>query len=98
PRSDGTSLPRAMMRILPSAISRRPNGGAAQPTSIWPDITAVSVAGGPPGAGGFALAPRSLTKATTMVFALEPLVEYASVFCAVRSFRLLIGESPLTYQ
>src|SRR5665647_893495 len=49
PRSDGTSLPCATMRILPSLISCRPNGGAAQPISIWPDITAVSVPGGPPG-------------------------------------------------
>ena len=52
PRSDGTSLPRAMMRILPSLISCRPNGGAAQPISTWPDITAVSVAAGPPVAVG----------------------------------------------
>ena len=45
PRSEGTSLPCATMRILPSLISCRPNGGAAQPMSIWPDITAVSVRG-----------------------------------------------------
>src|SRR6476646_7865145 len=29
PRSEGTSLPRAKMRIFPSLSSRRPNGGAA---------------------------------------------------------------------
>ena len=59
PRSEGTSLPRAMMRILPSLISFMPNGGAAQPISIWPVITGVSVPGGPPVAVGFALAPSS---------------------------------------
>jgi len=75
PRSDGTSLPCATMRILPSLISCRPNGGAAQPMSIWPDITAVSVPGGPPVAVGLALAPSSWMKATTMLFELEPLVE-----------------------
>src|ERR1700722_20004158 len=98
PRSDGTSLPWAMMRILPSLISFIPNGGAAQPMSIWPDITEVSVAAGPPVADGFALAPSSCTNATTMLLELEPLVEYAMVFFSVASFRLLIGESALTYQ
>src|SRR5262245_33393904 len=97
-RSDGTSLPRATMRILPSWISLRPNGGAAQPMSIWPVITDVSVPGGPPVAVGFALAPSSSTNATTMLLELEPLVEYAMVLLAVVSFRLLIGESALTYQ
>ena len=43
--------------------------------SIWPDITAVSVAGGPPVAVGFALTPSSLTKRRTMLFEIEPLVE-----------------------
>ena len=75
PRSEGTSLPCAIMRILPSLISCKPNGGAAQPMSIWPDITAVSVPGGPPVAVGLALAPSSWTKATTMLLELEPLVE-----------------------
>src|SRR6185437_9562668 len=75
PRSEGTSLPCATMRILPSLSSFKPNGGAAQPMSIWPDITAVSVAAGPPVAVGLALAPSSLTNATTMLFELDPLVE-----------------------
>ena len=75
PRSDGTSLPRAMMRILPSWISCNPKGGAAQPISIWPDITDVSVAGGPPVDVGLAFAPSSSTKATTILLELEPLVE-----------------------
>jgi len=75
PLSEGTSLPRAIMRILPSFISCRPNGGADQPTSTWPDITAVSVAAGPPVLVGVPLAPSSLTKATTMLFDEDPLVE-----------------------
>src|SRR5665213_3322291 len=45
PFIDGTSDPRAMMRILPSFSSLRPKGGADQPMSIWPDITAVKVGG-----------------------------------------------------
>ncbi len=53
----------------------RPKGGAAQPMSTWPDITAVSVPAGLPVAVGFALQPSSLTKATTILFELEPLVE-----------------------
>ena len=75
PRSDGISLPRAMMRILPSLISLMPNGGAAQPMSICPDITAVSVPGSPPVAVGLALRPSSSTKAITMLLELDPLVE-----------------------
>ena len=51
PFSDGISLPRAMMRILPSLISLRPNGGADQPMSIWPVITCVNVAGRAAGRG-----------------------------------------------
>src|SRR5690349_12908220 len=97
-RSDGISLPRAMMRILPSLISLMPNGGADQPMSIWPVITCVKVAGGPPVAVGFALVPSSCTNATTMLFELDPLVEYAIVLDAVASFKLLIGESAFTYQ
>src|SRR5581483_4881615 len=98
PRSDGRSLPWAMMRILPALTSRTPNGGAAQPMSIWPDITCVSVAGGPPVAVGFALVPSSCTKPTTILLELEPDVEYAMVLLEVASFRLLIGESAFTYQ
>src|SRR5262249_40208381 len=97
-RSDGTSLPRATMRILPSWISFKPNGGAAHPMSTCPVITDVNVPGGPPVAVGFALAPSSSTKATTMLLELEPLVEYAMVLLGVVSFRLLIGESARTYQ
>ena len=49
-----------MMRILPSATSFNPNGGAPQPISIWPDITWVSVEGWVPVAVGTALMPSSL--------------------------------------
>src|SRR3954452_18396068 len=93
PFREGISLPRAMMRILPSLISLMPNGGADQPISICPVITWVKVAGGPPVAVGFALTPSSWPNATTILFELDPLVEYAMVLLAVVSFRLLIGES-----
>ena len=86
------------MRILPSFSSFTPNGGAAQPISIWPDITCVSVAAGPPVAVGFALTPSSLAKASTRLFELEPLVEYAMVLAAVTSLAVLMGKSALTYQ
>src|SRR5262245_18904469 len=86
------------MRILPSWISFRPNGGAAQPMSTWPLITAVSVPGGLPVAVGLALVPSSSTNAITMLLELDPLVEYAMVLFAVASFRLLIGDSAFTYQ
>ena len=54
--------------------------------------------GGPPVAVGFAFDPSSWVKETTMLCELEPLVEYAIVFCSAVSFRLLIGESAFTYQ
>ncbi len=64
-RSDGTSLPLAMMRILPSANSFNPNGGALHPMSICPDMTWVSVAGCVPVAVGAALTPSSCRNART---------------------------------
>src|SRR3954466_14064070 len=98
PFSDGMSLPRATMRIFPSLISLRPNGGADHPISIWPVITCVKVPDGHPVAVGFAFAPSSCANATTMLFELDPLVEYAMVLLAVASFSVLIGECARTYQ
>src|SRR5215468_8806680 len=98
PRSDGTSLPRAMLRTLPSLISCMAMGGADQPMSIWPDITAVRVAGGLPVGVGFALTPSSSTNASTILWELDPLVEYATVLRAVASARDLRGDSARTYQ
>ena len=98
PLSEAASLPRAMMRILPSRSSCRPNGGADQPMSTWPVITWVKVPGGPPVAVGLALTPRSLTKASTVLWEVEPLVEKAIVFLSVASLSDLIGESARTYQ
>ncbi len=63
------------MRSLPSLISCMAIGGAAQPMSIWPDMTAVRVAGGLPVGVGFALRPSSSTKASTRLCELDPLVE-----------------------
>ena len=75
PRNEGTSEPRAIMRILPSLSSLSPNGGAAQPMSICPVITEVRVPGWPPVEVGLALSPSSSTNATTMLLEDEPLVE-----------------------
>src|SRR5512144_2989238 len=86
-----------MMRIFPSSSCCRPNGGADQPTSIWPDITCVRVGAGPPVAVGFALRSYCLTNAVTIPCVDEPLVEYAIVLPSV-SFSDLIGELAGTYQ
>src|SRR5579883_2452558 len=76
----------------------RPHGLPAQPMSIWPDITAVRVAGVLPVGVGFALSPSSSTKASTILWELDPLVEYAIVLRAVASASVLSGESARTYQ
>src|SRR5258708_34336657 len=92
PRSDGASLPRMRMRILPSLSSFIPNGGAAQPISIWPDMTWVSVPAGPPVAGGLALTPSSARKASTGVLELGALgVKAIGVLAGVVCWRLLAG-------
>src|SRR5215467_10998913 len=75
----------------------RPNGGPAQPTSIWPDITCVNVDGGLPVATGFALRPYCLMKALTMAWVEAPLVEYAMVLPST-SRKVRIDESDRTYQ
>src|SRR3569832_2372621 len=75
PFYDGTSLPCAMMRILPSLISCKPNGGAALLSSFWFVFSAVWVLGGLSVAVGLSLAPSSRVNATTMLFDDEPLVE-----------------------
>ena len=42
-----------------------PNGGEAQPTSIWPDIACVSVTALAPVAIGLALKPKCLMSASS---------------------------------
>src|SRR5258707_7795347 len=98
PGSEGTSLRGSRMQTWPSLIPCIAMGGAAQPMSIWPDITAVRVAGGLPVGVGFALRPSSSTNASTMLWELDPLVEYAIVLRAVTSAKVLSGESARTYQ
>ena len=75
PRTSGASLARATMRIAPSSICLKPNGGDDHPTSICPDITWVRVDDGLPVAVGFAFRPKSFMKASTTEWVDEPLVE-----------------------
>src|SRR5262245_53745483 len=98
PRTSAASVALATTRILLSSISFRPNGGEAQPMSTWSVITAVSVDEGLPVGVGFALTPNSLTKARTMLWVDEPLVEKAMVFLSVVSASALIGDDVLAYQ
>ena len=53
--STATSVPRAMMRILPCSTRSTANGADAQPTSICLLMVAVSVPGMPPVAVGLAV-------------------------------------------
>src|SRR5258708_3163499 len=59
------ALPLVMKRISPRSSWSSPSGGAAQPTSTWPDMTWVSVATGLPVATSLALRPYCLTMAVT---------------------------------
>ena len=75
-RIEGTSLPLATMRILPSSSSFNPNGGAPQPISIWPDITCVNVAGCAAGRRRLRLdAELARRTPSTTLLDVEPLVE-----------------------
>jgi hypothetical protein len=74
-RVDGASLPRAMMRILPSSSWAIPNGGDAQPTSICPVIACVNVTPAAPLATGRARTPKCLINASSAVWVDAPLVE-----------------------
>ena len=85
------------MRMALSSICLKPNGGEAQPTSTWPDMTAVSVADGLPVAVGFAFRPNSLMKASTIEWVEEPLVEYAMVLPSV-SCSFAMPDSVFAYQ
>src|SRR5436309_10269133 len=97
PLNTDASLPLAMMRILRSSSCCKPNGGADQPTSICPDITCVSVEGGPPVATGFAFKSYCFMNAVTMPCVDDPLVEYAIVLPSV-SLSDLIGDVAAAYQ
>src|SRR5262245_27207845 len=97
-RSSVASRARATMLIFFSWISRSANGGVAQPMSIGPVITLVSVPGSPPVAVGRAFEPAWLSNASRIRFDDEPGEENAIVFFSVASLRLLIGLSARTYQ
>ena len=95
--SCGTSPVRAITTICPSRTFCRPNGAAAQPTSIWPVITCVRVAGAPPVAMVFALTPACRSSASRIRFDEEPGEENETVLPAA-SFRLLMPLSARAYQ
>src|SRR5215475_10320524 len=86
------------MVILFSCRSRSANGGAAQPMSIWPVITDVSVPGRPPVAVGFALEPACLSRESRIRLEDEPGAENAMVLLSDASLRLRILLSDFTYQ
>ena len=75
PLNAAASLPVAMIRICFWSSWSRPKGGADQPTSTCPDITAVRFAAGPPSAVGLAVSLYCCMKAVTMPWVDEPLVE-----------------------
>ena len=95
--SCGTSVVRAITVILPSRMFCRPNGAAAQPTSICPVITCVKVAGAPPAASGLASTCAWRSSASRIRFDDEPGEENAIVLPAA-SFRLLMLLSARAYQ
>ena len=84
--------------IFFSCSSRSANGGTAQPMSIWPVITEVSVPGNPPVAVGFAFEPACLSSERRMRFEDEPGAENAIVLLSDASLRLRSLLSALTYQ
>ena len=86
------------MTIFLSFNSRSAKGGAAQPMSIWPVMTLVSVPGSPPVAVGLALEPACRNSSSRIRFDDEPGEENAMVFFSVASLRLLILLSERTYQ
>src|SRR4051812_3357527 len=95
--SDGTSVPRPMMRILPASTSASPTGGTDQPMSIWPDMTWVG--GGAAARVGVGLArPRAAShREGTSKWLDAPAAETPAVLPAP-SFNEGMGESARAYQ
>ena len=94
---EGASLPRAISRILPSCNCCKPNGGDAQPTSIWPDMTWVRVTAPAPLATARVVVPKCLISASSAMCVEAPTVEKPALLSSV-SVNDLIGESAGTYQ
>src|SRR5262249_25749209 len=65
----------AMMRMRPSLAASKPNGGVEKPTSIWPDITWVKVAGTLPVAASLGSIRYSLRNRSAVMCVPDPLVE-----------------------
>src|SRR5258708_8036410 len=95
--SEGSSDAFAITRVLPASAMSTPKGAPAQPTSIWPLITWVSVAGAAPVAVGLNFTPDERCSASTAVWLDDPLVEYATVLPSV-SLRRRVGEIGGTHQ
>ena len=96
-RKDATSLPVAMMRILPSSARSRPNGAAPKPTSTWPVMVWVMVAAMLPVDVGLAVSLYCAISASRPAWLDEPVNEYATVLPLKSSMRA-IGELAGTYQ
>src|ERR1043166_2950734 len=92
------SRARATILIFFSCCSRSANGGVAQPMSIWPVMTLVSVPGGPPVAVGFAFEPACLSNVRRIRFDDEPGDENAMVLFSPASLRLWLLRRGFTYQ
>src|ERR1700738_437911 len=86
-----------MRRIFPSFSACRPKGGDAQPTSIWPVMTCVSVTEPAPVATGFVAVAKCLRSASGAIGGDARAVERDAVFPPV-SANDLIGEPAGTYQ
>src|SRR5256886_468322 len=95
--SEATSLPVAMMRILPSSRRSSPNGAAPKPTSTCPVIVCVIVDAILPVDVGLAVSLYCAMSASSPAWLDEPVQEKATVL-PLKSSTFWIGELAGTYQ
>src|SRR5262249_28796088 len=96
-RSEATSLPVAMIRILPSSTRSRPNGAAPKPTSTCRVMVCVMVAAILPVDVGLAVSLYCAMSASNAAWLDEPVKENATVL-PLKSSTFRIGELAGTYQ
>ena len=96
-RSEATSLPVAMIRILPSSARSSPNGAAPKPTSTCPVMVCVIVAAMLPVEVGLAVSLYCAISASSAAWLEEPVSENATVL-PLKSSTFLIGDAAGTYQ